>query len=267
MNPGLENRRVVNTRAAHQAGAFDEILRAHGAMPLAYPCIAIEPVADTRDFDAALRDLAAGRYHWLALTSSNTVIATEQRLQALRISLAGAAFRTAAIGPSTCDAARERLQVAAELLSEEYVAESLGGSLPVLPGERVLLPESEIARPTLAQLLRERGADVTVIPAYHTVRGRGGVDVPGMLTRGEVDAITFTSTSTVTNFIERVQHEGGRVQDALPVCAACIGPITADTAHNAGFTRIVTPEKYTIAALADALDDFFCHHFTREAQS
>jgi uroporphyrinogen-III synthase len=263
----LAMRRVVNTRAPHQAPALDELLRARGAVPLGYPCIEIVPVDDPAEFDAALRDLASGHYHWLALTSPNTVYAVASRLQALALTIAGAPFRAAAIGPATVEAAREQLDITSLVVPEKFIAESLGESMPVKPGERVLLPESAIARPALAEMLRQRGAHVTVVDAYRTVRGRGGIDLPRMLAQGQVDAITFTSESTVTHFAERLGAEGGDLGLALPLCAACIGPVTARAAHQAGFHNVVVPSHYTLADLTDAMASYFDRTFTGKDRS
>lgn len=262
MTTGLVDRRVLNTRAPHQAAALDQILIAHGAVPLEYPCLEIIPADDNADFDAALRDLCAGRYAWLVLTSVNTVLAVARRLDALGLTLSGASFRTAAIGPTTRDAARDQLGVDTLVVPEKFIAEALGEVLPVQSGDAVLLPESAIARPVLADMLRERGAGVTVITAYHTARGSGGVDVPALLSGHGIDAITFTSTSTVTNFLERIREEGGSVPQALGLCAACIGPVTADAARRYGFKNVVVPEEYTLSGMTEALEGFFCNEFS-----
>jgi uroporphyrinogen-III synthase len=242
----------VNTRASHQAAALDSLLLECGAIPLSYPCIAIVPPADTSMLDAALRDLIAGTYDWLLLTSANTVFAITQRLSMLNLSLLGANFRTAAIGSSTADAARESLHVEQIELPEEYVAESLAESLPITAGERVLLPESAIARPTLANLLTGRGAAVTVCKAYNTVTGTGGVDLPVLL--DQIDALTFTSSSTVTGFMERI---GDVLPDALDICAVCIGTKTAATASEYDFRQIITADPYTLAGIVQALETYF----------
>lgn len=259
MTDGLSHRHVVNTRAQHQAAALDDLLRARGAVPVSYPCIAIVPADDDQDFDQALADLVQGHYQWLTLTSTNTVVAVEQRLHALGLKLPHGVFRSAAIGPATREAARHHLNVATLTLPGKYVAESLAESLPVQPGERVLVPESEIARPALADILRSRGAEVTVVTAYRTVCGSGGADVPRLIAGHRVDAITFTSTSTVHNFVERIGHEGGDFEATRELCAACIGPITADAAREAGFNHVVVPSEYTLDKMTDAMDDFFRH--------
>jgi len=263
---GLNQRRVVNTRALHQAAALDELLRAHGAEPVSYPCIDIL-ASDSAAFNSALRNLKAGRYQWLALTSTNAVLAVARRLAALRLSLDGGKFGAAAIGPATRDAAREHLGITTVVVPEEFVAESLGAALPVRAGERVLLPESDLARPVLAEMLRQRGAEVTVVSAYYTVCGKGGDDVPRQIAEGTVDAIAFTSPSTVTHFLERVLNEEGPTARALDICAACIGRVTADAARKHGFTQVIEASEYTLPGLVETMNEFFSDHVAREERS
>lgn len=256
MTGALDGKRIVNTRAAHQAETLNSLLRERGAVPLDYPCIAIIPPDDSSALDAALSDLIAGCFEWLVLTSANTVHALAQRVAVSSMALAGD-FRTAAVGPATAQAAQEQLGLTVADLPEAYIAESLAASLPVEPGTRVLLPESAIARPTLATMLAERGAEVTVVTAYQTMHGQGGVDVPRFLAQGHIDALTFTSSSTVTNFLERLQNEGGQVADALALPAVCIGPKTAKTARDAGFATLHTASEHTLEGMLDTLNTLF----------
>ncbi len=257
MSGALAGKRVVNTRASHQAASLDDLLRAAGAEPLAYPCIAVAPPAESAPLDDALRKLAAGSFDWLVLTSTNTVATLAQRLAALELKLNPAQFAVASVGPATADAARARLGLEPIDLPPEYVAESLAVHLPLQPGARVLLPESAIARPTLADLLTARGADVLVVDAYRTICGTGGDDIPALLARGQVDALAFTSSSTVTCFVERMGAEGGEMAAALHLCAACIGSKTAATARDAGFTQVVMLAENTLAGLVAALEAVF----------
>ncbi|MDL1882229.1 uroporphyrinogen-III synthase [Anaerolineae bacterium CFX8] len=259
MSVALNSKAIVNTRAAHQAEALNTLLRARGAVPLDYPCIAIAPHEDSTLLDAALCDLIAGRFDWLILTSANTVMAVAQRLKALGLTLAGAAFRTAAVGPATAEAAQAELGLELFDLPPQYLAESLVEHLPVETGARVLLPESAIARPTLADRLADRGAVVAVVDAYQTVCGHGGADIPQLLAQKRIDALTFTSSSTVTYFLNRLDKEGGRPEDALPLFAACIGPKTAATARDHGFTVLTTAAEHTLDGLIDALDTYFAN--------
>jgi uroporphyrinogen-III synthase len=142
------------------------------------------------------------------------------------------------------------LGVEITLIPEEYSADALADELDIFDGMRLLLPQSEIARAVLAETLRKRGAEVRAITAYRTVRGSGGVDAAGMLRRGEIDAVTFTSPSTVINFVARI----GFVPD---VPAASIGGQTSQAARELGFAVIVEAEKHTVEGMVAALAAHF----------
>lgn len=259
MTGALSGKRIVNTRASRQASALDDLLRARGALPLDYPCIVVIPPDDTTELDRALRVLHDGAYDWLVLTSANTVFALAERLGVLGLSLTTATFRTGVIGPATAQAAREQLGLLDAGMPETYVAEALADSLPIQPGARVLLPESAIARPTLADRLTALGAAVTTVAAYQTVCGRGGANLPELLAQKQVDAVTFTSSSTVTCFVERLAQEGGQPEAAFNLRAACIGTKTAVTARENGFRLICTAKESTLESLVDVLEACFEH--------
>lgn len=254
---GLAGKRVVVTRAAHQADELDDLLRSRGAEPLPYPCIAIAPPEDTGALDAALRAAAAGAFDWLALTSSNTVVALAERLAAL--GLAPAALHHVAIaagGAATGRAVERDLGLRVTLTPAEFVAEALAAALIARgpAGGRVLLCQADLARPTLAEALRAAGWAVTAVVAYRTVIGAGGIRLMDHLAAGAVDAITFTSPSTARNLVQRLAAEGGRLADLAGVCIACLGPVTAAAVQQIGLPVHVQPAEHTVAALVAALD-------------
>jgi uroporphyrinogen-III synthase len=255
---GLAGKRVVVTRAAHQAAEAIDLLRQAGATPLLYPCLAIKPPEDTSKLDAALSGAAGGDYDRLVLTSANTVHVLAERLAELELSLVGRP--AAAVGPKTATAAEDLLDVNVILVAREHVAESLAEELAPVLGERLLLPQSAIARPLLAERLRAAGAKVTVVEAYQTDLGQGGEPVAARLAQGDIDAITFTSSSTVTNFLQRLENEGGQRRHLTGVCLGAIGPITAATMAEEGLSVDVMPDEYTLAGLVDALGT----HFARQ---
>lgn len=251
MSDSLHDKRIVNTRAMHQADEFDALIRARGAVPVSYPCIAVEPPDDTNALDSALRQLIDGAYDWLVLTSANTVISLKQRIDSLSLDLLKAQpFRVAVVGTSTADAATSQLGLSVDLVPDEFVAESLANALLNVGGGKIFLPESAIARPTLAEALRDGGANVHVVKAYETVCGSGGDD----LRENEIDVVTFTSSSTVTYFFERLAADGLTQPDLGSVRYACIGPKTATTAHEYGLLDVIVPDTYTLSGLLDALE-------------
>lgn len=260
MSDTLRGKRIVNTRAVHQSATLDALIRAADAIPVAYPCIAIEPPQDTSELDAALQALAADEYEWLVLTSANTVHSIQQRLEALGFSLRDAICKIAAVGESTAEAAQASLNREVDLVPEEYIAESLAASLLERGAKNVLLPESAIARPTLGNLLRAGGATVTAVTAYETVCAKDDWRLLPALNAGEVDVITFTSSSTVTCFLERLHTEDAEVDASAllrEVCIACIGTKTAATAEEQNLENIIIPSTFTLEGMLTAIEAHF----------
>jgi uroporphyrinogen III methyltransferase / synthase len=246
----LTNRRIVVTRAPHQALKLVELLQAKGAVPLIYPCIDIAPPENLSPLDAALRNLH--NYEWLIITSSNTVIALKRRFQALQIQPDFAHLKIAAVGDSTQDAIESFLGASVQFVPENQSAVGLADMLNVRDGMRVLLPQSRIASLELAETLKEKGADITLVEAYQTIMGQGGEDVPTMIAEKRIDVVTFTSSSTVENFIERIKP-----QTATHIPAACIGQSTADTAWDLGFHTILVPRDYTLEKMVQKIEEYF----------
>jgi uroporphyrinogen III methyltransferase/synthase len=233
------------------------LLEASGAEVVTLPTIAIEPPEDWGPLDAAIRTL--GAYHWVLFTSVNGVSAFRKRLARARLdarSLAGR--RVAAIGPETARALR-RASIEPDLVPDEYRAEGLLHALaPLLaPEHRVLLVRAADARDVLPRELEARGHAVSVVPAYRTVLAEHGGDrIRGLLQAGRLDAVTFTSPSTVRGFLALIGPlEAWRL--LANVVVAVIGPVTAQTATEHGLRVRVTPREYTIPALADALAGYF----------
>jgi uroporphyrinogen III methyltransferase/synthase len=237
----LFGRRIVVTRARQQAGGLAAKLRELGAEPIEVPTIRVaEPADGGAALAKAAAALGAGEYSWVVFTSPRAV---EQVLPRLRDARVLAGTGVAAMGPGTA-AALEVRGVAADVVPDEYIAESLLEALPVGPG-RVLLPRAAVARDVLPRGLAAKGWAVDVVEAYRTepeVPSAADLDAAA-----SADAITFTSSSTVTNFLATVGA------DLLPPVIACIGPVTADTARAAGLSVNVVATTSTIDGLVEAL--------------
>jgi uroporphyrinogen III methyltransferase / synthase len=253
----LFGRRVVVTRAREQASEFKTVLADLGAACIEFPTIAIAPPPSWELLDEAINVLAT--YDWIIFTSVNGVRFFMQRLWSGGRDLRDLhGIRLAAIGPKTAEAL-EQYGLRADLVPEEYRAESI---LERLSGEsikekRFLLPRAMAAREILPETLRQWGAHVDVVPAYQTVLPREqSAQMMERLHSGDIDCLTFTSSSTVSNFF--TMFEQGSVLPFLKnVCIACIGPITAKTAEAHGLIVNVMPAEYTIAALAQAIRAYF----------
>ncbi len=250
----LAGRQIVVTQATHQAPELAALLADRGAIPLLYPCIAIQPPDDMRELDGCLAALAAGRFDWLVLTSANTVQILAERLRYLRLPLrAFADVRLAAIGAATNEAVINLWGRAANLVPAEHVAEGLAAALQsaAAPGQELLVPQGDLARPLLVQSLRDAGFGVTSMVAYHTTIGSGGVDLPALLPA--VDAITFTSSSTARNLLARLAQDGGSRRQLEGIRLACIGPITAATLRSLGLPPAIVAATQSLEGLVEAL--------------
>lgn len=239
----LFGRRVVVTRAREQASDLVERLGSLGAETVELPVIEIAGPADGgAALSACVRRL--GAYDWVAFTSANTVHRFFAALSAAGLDTrALGGLQVAAIGPGTA-AALAGHGLRADLLPERFVAESVVDAFPAGPG-RVLLPRAAVARDALPDGLAAKGWAVDVVEAYRTVAGTPSAEALALAARA--DAVTFTSSSTVTNFLAVARDV------PVPPVVACIGPVTADTARAAGLDVSVVAGEHTIEGLVAAL--------------
>jgi len=244
----LFGKRVLVTRARPQASALSQLLRDLGAEPVEFPTIAIAPPSDWSGLDQAIDQLAT--YNWVIFTSANGVQAMVERLRALGsdLRLLGGA-RVAAIGPATADALRA-YGVRVDFVPAVYVAEEIAAGIGDVRGERILLPRADRARPALAENLREKGALVDEVVAYHTTAAPSG-DLRAILADGKIDIVTFTSSSTVNNLADALGQLPGEALSGMLV--ACIGPVTARTAQELGLGVDVVAREHTVQGLVDAI--------------
>lgn len=246
----LFGRRIVVTRARHQAGALAGRLEGLGAEVLEWPTIEVaELTVPASVFDGL------SNQDVLVLTSVNGVESFfGQMLRAGRDLRELAGVDLAAIGPATRAAIEARGLVVA-VQPAEFRAEALLEALGDVQGRRILLARAEVAREVLPDTLRERGATVEVVPVYRTsfVEDEGAASSEDQ----DFDMITFTSSSTVTGFDRRT---GGRAREVLSGrLVAAIGPITARTLADLGIAVDVMPEQYTIEALTAEIEAFFAN--------
>lgn len=246
----LQGKRIVITRPRAQAGDLAAQLTQLGATALLIPLIEIVPLPDRRPLEQALAQLA--QYHWLIFTSSNTVDLFGQQLQqSQQPADLWQKLRVATIGPATASALRS-YQIAADFVPTIHEAEAVVAGLGDLAGKRVLLPQAAIARPALAQLLSERGAEVDAIPIYQTQAVALGEGELAELRQG-VDAIILTSGSTARNLAAIAAADATIQQAVQQTLIACIGPQTAQVAQEVGLAVGLVAQEYTGAGLVAAL--------------
>ena len=255
MKPGsrpLSGRKIVVTRAHTQAGVLRDLLEAEGAEVFEFPTIRVVPPRDYGPVDRAIARL--GEYRWIVFTSQNGVSALWDRMLALgRDARALGMSRLAAIGPGTAGALSAR-GLRADLAPLEFRAEGLVEAFAhqAIQGTRVLIPRAETARGILPDGLRRLGAVPDVVPVYRIeVAREHDPQIRWRLLAGRVDAVTFTSSSTVRNFMELLRDQAPRALGHAVV--ACIGPVTAETVREYGFRVDVVAEIYTIPGLVASL--------------
>jgi len=242
----LHGRRVVVTRARAQASGFARTLRELGADVVELPAIRVEPRTGSQEARDAIGRL--GDYSLVCLTSPNGVrLLFEAMREAGQDARALAGATVAAIGPGTARALGER-GIVADVVPERFVAEALVEALAdtEVEGSRVLVARAAEARDVLPDALRQRGAEVDVVALYETVREQP--DEAEVERAQGADYVTFTSSSTVTNLIEAL---GDRFPKSARVVS--IGPVTSETARNAGLEVAVEAERHDVDGLLDAL--------------
>lgn len=273
----LEGKNILVTRTREQASALSERLRALGAIPIEFPTIRIVPPENWNALDTALHRLFLSErsaYDWLVLTSTNGVSICCERLRTLGYEVSDLQtkqhVRVATIGPATA-AALARYGVIADLVPDEYIAESVATALIAdahrhgssIAEQRFLLARASEARKVLVSELQQAGALVDEVPAYNTLpvsyddsRGR---EVLNLLLNRQLAILTFTSSSTVRSFVTWLKS---CEQDATVALIdfvkqhtqlASIGPITSQTARELGLNVDIEAKEFTIDGLVNAI--------------
>ncbi len=256
----LFGKQMVVTRTREQASELVALLEEHGADCLEYPTLHMEPVDEYTLLDQALQEI--GDYQWLLFTSLNSITWFFKHLWKNGMdarSLGGP--RIAVVGSATAD---KLLQygLKADLIPEKFTGEGLAEALikTNVAGERILLPRALKAREILPEMLDQAGATVTIAPVYQNVPPQGRKDeLRERLENGTIELVTFTSSSTVDNFLTMVDassdEELHRLMD--PVTIAVIGPITADTVQKHGLKVDIQPKQYTIADMVASIVAYY----------
>ncbi|CAI7976308.1 MULTISPECIES: uroporphyrinogen-III synthase [unclassified Parafrankia] len=252
---------VLVPRTKEQAAILSDSLRAHGASPLEVPTIAVEPPRTAAPMERAITGLVSGRYQWVAFTSVNAVKAVQEKVEERSLDArAFAGVKVAAIGEATADALRAfgirpDLVPAGQQSSEGLLEDwpEFDESLDLL--DRVLLPRADIATDTLVAGVKDRGWQVDDVTAYRTVRAAPPpAPIREALKGGRVDAVVFTSSSTVRNLV----GIAGKPHETTVI--AVIGPATAATAQELGLRVDVQATEASIPSLVASLAEFAAEH-------
>ncbi|MDI6736406.1 MAG: uroporphyrinogen-III C-methyltransferase [bacterium] len=255
----LSGKRILVTRTREQASKLTELLKEYGAWVIEFPVIKIAPPTNYKKLDRAINKITD--YDWLVFTSSNGVQYFFNRLKEIGQDIRELkGIKIAAIGPET-KKVLEGLGLAVDFQpQEEFTQEGLlegfkkiGAKREVKGVKKVLVPRSASAREVLIEGLKQMGAEVDEVTAYRTITGENNeAYLKGLLLHKAIDIITFTSSSTVTNFCSLFKEEE-RVRLLDKVKFACIGPITAQKAQEMGLKADIIAKEYTIKGLVEAI--------------
>ena len=241
----LFGKKILVTRTRTQASKLSSALKNLGAEVIECPTIKIVPPSDNfRQLDAAIKNLH--KFDWIIFTSANGVEKFFERLKVHGLD-ARALKKVAAIGSATAEKLLS-FGIIADVVPKNFVAESLAEALKIfVGGKKILLARAEEAREILPETLKIFGAEVTIAPAYQTLP-----EVAKQIDFDSIDLVTFTSSSTVKNFVAAYGV------DALKkISSAAIGTITAQTLQNFGVTPAVVAEEFTIEGLVEAIKKFY----------
>ncbi len=256
----LFGQKIVVTRTKDMASELVAPLEEQGANCLECATISIEPPDSWDDLDNALTGLE--NFQWIVFTSINAVDYFFQRLHQNGLdSRALKGCKVACVGKVTAERLKD-YGLICDLLPDKYTGEGLANALEkvVRAGHKVLLPRAQKAREVVPERLRQAGALVTVVPVYKNAAPDGRDDfLKDKLQKRDVDMVTFTSSSTVTNFVKMLNtgNAEGLHELMRDVKVAAIGPITAATVSEYGLNVDVQPEKHTISDMVQAIVDYY----------
>jgi len=244
--------KVLVTRPRAQADDFAEKLRVAGFVPVYFPVIEIQPVENNTALERAFEKLSC--YEWVVFTSVNAVDVVLGKFSPSPFGREGrgVGVRVAAIGPKTAEALRKH-NIEPDFVPEEYIAEAIMSGLGDVKGKWILLPRAEMAREELPRAISAANGIAHEIIVYKTLPA--AVDKNGLeALKAGVDVVTFTSASTVENFVALIRHYK---LDPLNLpnnpLIACIGPVTGQAARDVGFQKIITAKEYTTDGLLEAI--------------
>lgn len=255
-NKPLSGKRVLITRAKDQSSSFARRLMELGADVIEFPTIEIAPPTSWLQLDQAIKDL--NKFDWIIFTSANGVKFFFERFKKIKKTTFPSYLKVCAIGPATAKELKIR-GINVDYIPKEFIAESIlkGFENKEIEGKRILIARAKKARDILPKGLKKMGAEVKVVETYRTIKPKGAkARIRKILKDEKVDVIAFSSSSTVSHFIELLK--GINFNPFLKnTLIACIGPVTAKTARDLGLRVDIQPDKYTIPALTHAIAKYF----------
>ncbi len=254
----LFGKRILVTRAREQASELAARIREFGGDIIEFPTIEIVPIDRWEELDVAIKNI--NKYEWIIFTSINGVRIFLERLRALSYDIRELkGVKICTIGIKT-GAFLENLMIKVDMIPSEYKTESIIEEFKKedIKGKRILIPRAKEGRELLPEKLKELGAIVDEIPVYRIVKPEGEKEkIKELFKRKEIDVITFTSSSTVKNFVSMFNDKEEILELIDGVKIASIGPVTAETLKSSGIKTDIMPEKYTIPDLVEAIINYY----------
>ncbi|MHB0998752.1 MAG: uroporphyrinogen-III C-methyltransferase [Armatimonadota bacterium] len=255
-NRPLFGKRVLVTRSSDQAGSLSKLLRERGAEPIEFPVIRISPPESFAEIDSALNKIES--YDWLLFTSTNGVKVVMDRLRALDRDIRWLKGPQIGVIGSKTGEAIASLGVKVDFMPTKFVAEAVADEFPEdVRGKHILIFSAEDARNALIDELISKGARVDNVTAYRTSMNQiDSTSIKDMLAGNSIDVITFTSSSTVKNFIALV-GDNGKIVLPEHTKTAYIGPITTQTAIELGLEPDIIAQEFTVEGMVNAIEEYF----------
>ncbi|MFW2331710.1 MAG: uroporphyrinogen-III C-methyltransferase [Nitrospinota bacterium] len=257
----LFGKKIIVTRAREQSSEFAMLLTNLGAEAIEFPTIATTELQSYKIFDDAVANMK--EFDFVIFTSANGVKYFLKRVRSLGLDIRILADKIlCAIGPKTADELY-KLGLTVDLIPDEYRAERIIEALQAkytIEGSSFLIPRAAVARDILPDMLTKLKGEVTVAPIYETILPSGGKeDIKELFSNNEIELVTFTSSSTVTNFIKMWDNEEQAVEILKSVKVASIGPITSSTANKFGIKPDIEADQFTIEGLVDKIKASYCN--------
>jgi len=256
MGKPLYNKKIVVTRNPESAGSFSEKIRILGGIPVLFPTIQIGPPVSWTVCDEAIETLES--YDWIVFSSVNAFEAFHQRLNSQKRVLGN--IKIAAVGQMTAAFINQNGNKV-DIIPENYSAKGLIEEFDKiqLKREKILIPASDIAPPTLYEELSARGAAVKTVEVYHT--GPNSDADPklmgGLIRRDEIDCLTFFSPSAFSAFLQIIGTQLVEELKKSEVLIAAIGPTTAEEISKNDFNVDIIATKSTQDGMLSAITTYF----------
>ena len=241
---------IVITRSINQISDISELLTDFGMNPVQFPCIEIDSLEYKENLFKELEML--DNYDWILFTSRNTVKVISEIINENQMKINWNHIKVGAIGPETGKMLSNALKISEVFTPESSNFKSFTDELPIMINEKVLVPQSKIADNKIVDNLEKKNIFVQKIIAYDLKLGSGGENVPKMLKENSIDAVIFTSGSTVTNFLKRTHPENSK---NTPVF--CMGETAYKMALKEGFNFVFKPNKSTLIDTVGLLKNYF----------